>query len=187
MFKVIKKLREQSGLTQSELAQKSGLSLRTIQRLEANNGVPKGHTLMTLSKAFEMTPQKLQDKFSDSVNDKAIDTTNIRLINLSVLSFLGIPFGNIILPFIIWRKHRHSKLVDHIGRRIINVQIIFSAILSILLCLSPFISRQLFSNTPIILYVLLIAYLLNIIIVCNTALKLQRQNYEVLNLPLRFI
>ena len=184
---IIKNIRNEFGFTQAELAEQTGLSLRTIQRLESNNKTPKGHTLTVLSEVFKMTPEALQNQFRAIVKDKASDSTSIRLINLSVLSFLGIPFGNIIFPFMLWRKNRKSKLVDDIGRRIINVQIMFSATLCILLCLSPFIGRQLFSNTPIILYVLFIAYAFNIIIVCITALKLQRNNFNILNLPLRFI
>ncbi|NQY05646.1 MAG: helix-turn-helix transcriptional regulator, partial [Flavobacteriaceae bacterium] len=41
-------LRTQRNLTQEELAEKSGISSRTIQRIEAGT-VPKGHTLKTLA------------------------------------------------------------------------------------------------------------------------------------------
>ncbi|WP_394750807.1 DUF4870 domain-containing protein [Spongiimicrobium salis] len=184
---IIKKIREQSGLTQDGLAKQTGLSLRTIQRLESKNKEPKGHTLNVLSLAFTMEPSALQEQFKHVEQTQKEEATSIRLINLSVLSFLGIPFGNIILPLILWRKNRGSKLVDEMGRRIINFQIIFSSVLSILLCLSPFIGRTLFSNTPIILYVLLIAYAINIIMVCSIALKLQRNNFSFLNIPLRFL
>ncbi|MEM5564998.1 helix-turn-helix domain-containing protein [Psychroserpens sp. AS72] len=184
---LIKKIREKSGYTQFELAKKSGLSLRTIQRLESKNQEPKGYTLTVLSEVFGMEPSALQEKFKNVKQSKASEATSIRLINLSVLSFLGIPFGNIILPFILWRKNRTSKFVDEMGRRIINFQIIFSAVLSILLCISPFIGRYIFSNTSVIFIVLFLAYAVNIIIVCNTAIKLHRNNFNVLNIPLRFI
>ena len=45
---IIKNTREKSGFTQAELAKKTGLSLRTIQRLEASNKEPKGHSLKVL-------------------------------------------------------------------------------------------------------------------------------------------
>ena len=184
---IIKNIREQKGLTQAELANQTGLSLRTIQRLESSNKEPKGHSLSVLSKVFDMESSALQDQFKSIEDTKASETTSIRLINLSVLSFLGIPFGNIILPLILWRRHRQSKFVDEMGRRIVNFQIIFSVMLSILLCLSPFIGRTFFSNTPIILIVLFLAYAVNVIIVCRIAMKLQRHNFDFLNSPLRFI
>jgi transcriptional regulator with XRE-family HTH domain len=48
----IQQLREQNNLTQSELAEQTGLSLRTIQRIEAGN-IPKGSTLQVLA-VFEI-------------------------------------------------------------------------------------------------------------------------------------
>ncbi len=184
---IIKNIRENRGYTQSELAKKTGLSLRTIQRLESKNNEPKGHTLIVLSDAFNIEASALQDQFKNIKYTKEFETTSIRLINLSVLSFLGIPFGNIILPFILWRRNRKSELIDEMGRRIVNFQIMFSVVLSILLCISPFIGRVFFSNAPIILIVLFVAYVINVVIVCNTAIKLQRNNFDFLNSPLRFI
>jgi transcriptional regulator with XRE-family HTH domain len=184
---VIKKIREQLSYTQQELAKKTGLSLRTIQRLESSNKEPKGHTLIVLAEVFKMDTIILQTQYKKIEHSKKDEATSIRLINLSVLSFLGIPFGNIIIPLIIWRKNRQSELVDEIGKRIVNFQILFSTTLSILLVLSPFISRKLFYNTPIFLFVLFAAYVFNIIIVFNIAMKLKRNNYNFLNIPIRLI
>jgi len=184
---IIKNIREKAGYTQDELAKKTRLSLRTIQRLESSNKEPKGHSLTVLSYVFDIEPSCLQDQFINSKQTKKSETTSIRLINLSVLSCLGIPFGNLILPFILWRRNRTSTFVDEIGRRIINVQIIWSVALCVLLSISPFISKIFFPNTPLILIVLFAVYVVNIVIVCNTAMKLQRNNFDVLDLPIRFI
>ena len=51
MKSIVQHLREEKNLTQTELAEKSGLSLRTIQRTEAGN-VPKGYTLKALAFFF---------------------------------------------------------------------------------------------------------------------------------------
>ena len=184
---IIKTIREKFGFTQRELAKKSGLSLRTIQRLESTNKEPKGYTLAVLSNVFNIEPLELQGKFKSIKQTKEDEATSIRLINLSVLSFLGIPFGNIIFPFILWKRNRKSKFVDEMGRRIVNFQIMFSIALSALLCISPFIGRTFFSNAPIILIVLFIAYAFNVVIVCCIAMKLQRNNFDFLNSPLRLI
>jgi len=179
---IIKNIREQLGFTQAELANKSGLSLRTIQRLESSNKEPKGHTLKVLSNVFNMEPKVLQDKFQRIESTKNSEKTSIQLINLSIISFIGIPFGNIIFPLIIWYRNRKSKIVDDIGRRIINFQIIWWIILSLLLAISPFMSRQFFSNTQIILYVLFVGYAFNVVVVVVTAMKLKRNDLDVLNL-----
>lgn len=184
---IIKKTREDMGLTQKSLAQLSGISLRTIQRLESNNNIPKGHTLIELSKAFEMTALEFKNMFVTKEDVDQSDAANIRIINLSVLSFLGIPFGNVILPIILWRKYRNSLFVDDVAKRIINIQIIFSILLALFLCISPFISKTYFPDIPLILYVLLFAYIVNIVIVLKTAIKIGQNDYDVLETSLRFI
>ena len=55
MKSIVQHLREEKNITQTELAEKSGLSLRTIQRIEAGN-VPKGYTLKAL--AFFLKPNQ---------------------------------------------------------------------------------------------------------------------------------
>lgn len=51
-------LREENRLTQKELVEKAGLSLRTIQRIEAGN-IPKGFTLKALAESLNTTPENL--------------------------------------------------------------------------------------------------------------------------------
>lgn len=53
----IQLLREENRLTQKELAEKAGLSLRTIQRIEAGN-IPKGFTLKALAESLNTTDRK---------------------------------------------------------------------------------------------------------------------------------
>jgi transcriptional regulator with XRE-family HTH domain len=184
---IIKNIREQSGYTQATLAKQTGLSLRTIQRLESSNKEPKGHTLKALSSVFDIEPLMLQEKFQSNEDTQNSEKTSIQLLNLSILSFIGIPFGNIIFPFILWRKHRKSKFVDEVGRRIINFQIIWWIIFSMLLCISPYISRKFFSNTQIIFYVLFVGYAFNVVIVFITAMKLRRNDFNFLKIPLRLL
>lgn len=184
---IIKQTREQSGYTQIDLSEKTGLSLRTIQRLEASNKEPKGYTLKMLSDVFNIEPSVFQEKFFSAQQNNASEILSIKFINLSVLTFFVIPFGNIIFPLIMWRKKRQSKLVDKTGRKIINFQIIWSIALSFLLCISSFTKIFLFSYTPLILVVLFAAMAINIIVIGFTAILLQRNNLDFLNLPIKFL
>ena len=45
----LREIRERHNLTQEELSEKSGISVRTIQRIESGTE-PKGHTLKILTK-----------------------------------------------------------------------------------------------------------------------------------------
>lgn len=184
---VIKELRKQYGLTQKDLAQKTGLSLRTIQRVEASNKSLQGHTLQTVSQAFNMEAAVLQHKFVGDQSDVRADKQAIRLINLSALACMCIPFGNLILPFHIWRNCPPSEHIDEIGGRIINFQIIWTAMLCTLLCIAPFVDMTPPSSTPLILYVLFIALAINIVVICATANRIQQDQYDFLNLPIRLL
>ncbi len=54
----IQKLRDTKGWTQEHLARASGLSLRTIQRLEAGKGVSK-ETIMSVGASLEVSPAEI--------------------------------------------------------------------------------------------------------------------------------
>jgi len=183
---IIKQIREKSGLTQIDLSKKTGLSLRTIQRLDISDNVPKGHTLKVLSEVFNLEPLVFQKKIRSIQANNALETLSVKYINLSVLAFLGIPFGNIVLPLLMWGNKRKSKLVDEAGRKIINVQILWSILLCLFLSISPFINVVIASSFPLILMVLFIAVIINIIVVATTAMALQRNNLNFLNPPIRF-
>lgn len=184
---ILKSIREQEGYTQADLATKTGLSLRTIQRLENTNKVPKGYTLNALAEEFNMEPSTLQAKYLTVKRSRDSEITTIKMINLSVLSFLGIPFGNLIFPIIIWRNNRDSQLVDELGRRVVNFQILFTLLLCLLLILLPFTVAKLLPGIPIMLIALLVAYLFNIAVIIRTAIKIQHQDFDFLNFPFRLI
>ena len=184
---ILKSIREQEGYTQADLAAKTGLSLRTIQRLENTNKVPKGYTLNVLAEEFNMEPSTLQAKYLNIKRSRDFEITTIKMINLSVLSFLGIPFGNLIFPIIIWRNNRDSQLVDEVGRRVVNFQILFTLALSLLLILIPFTFAKLLPGIPIILISVLFAYLFNIVVIIRTAIKIQHQDFDFLNFPFHLI
>ncbi|GAA4968091.1 helix-turn-helix domain-containing protein [Algibacter aquimarinus] len=184
---ILKSIREQEGYTQADLSSKTGLSLRTIQRLENTNKVPKGYTLNALAEEFNIEPSTLQAKYINNKRSRDSEIITIKMINLSVLSFLGIPFGNLIIPIIIWRNNRDSQLVDEVGRRIVNFQIIFTLTLSVVLILLPFTLGKLLPGIPIVLIIALCAYLFNIVVIIRTATKIQYQDFDFLNFPFRLI
>lgn len=109
----LKQIREQKNLTQEELSEKSGISVRTIQRIESGIA-PKGHTLKTLSKALEIQENELLSKQPDieneiiveesiaiTENDNATDYSKIKLINMSSILFVVLPPLNILAPLIL--------------------------------------------------------------------------------------
>ncbi|QNH60560.1 helix-turn-helix domain-containing protein [Hymenobacter sediminicola] len=53
-------IRKSKGLSQEVLAEQAGISLRTIQRVEQGDTVPRGHTLLALASALQVPLQELQ-------------------------------------------------------------------------------------------------------------------------------
>lgn len=162
-------LREEKHLTQTELAEKSGLSLRTVQRIEAGN-IPKGFTLKALAKSLGVEPENL-------IFDNTIDPEikRAKLINFSALSSLIIPFGNIIFPSILTYKSKETKARE-LGKSIITVQIIYTFVLGTLMIVSPFIQKALAIKFPLFLVFLVILKALNVFIIFKNGLSLTQKS-----------
>lgn len=65
---VLRRLRVRAGLTQDELAENSGVSERTIRRLETGNRTnPRMTTVQELAKALPLRPEELEQLFRAAV------------------------------------------------------------------------------------------------------------------------
>jgi transcriptional regulator with XRE-family HTH domain len=179
MKTIVQQLREEKNLTQTELAERSGLSLRTIQRIEAGN-IPKGFTLKSLAKTFEIETEKLFYAKEILKIDRA------KLINLSALMGLIIPFGGVIFPLILTNKTSDKKNKE-LGKSIISVQILLSVLLSFLLILSPFIQKGLSLNYPLFLIPLLTIISIKLLIIIINGISLNKNNDLHKNLKINYL
>ena len=144
----LKKIREKQNLTQEELADKSGLSVRTIQRIEAGTE-PKGYTLKTLASSLEVSETDLliQEKPIEEnsmveelvlpiENNPIENLTLIKIINLSSLPFCWFPVANFLPPLLIMLI---SKQKSPITKQIISLQIILAIIAPIIFMIVAFL------------------------------------------------
>lgn len=180
MSNQVKTFREQQHMTQSELAEKSGLSLRTIQRIEAGN-IPKGFTLKAIAKALQTEPEKIVP----SVQEKA-QNNRAKLINFSALAGLIIPFGGVIIPLILTHKTQDTKTKE-IGKDIISIQILLTAVLSLFMIISPFIQH--FSGTRFPLFLIPLISLLGVklFIIIRNGISLNQNNNLYIKLKTNFL
>jgi transcriptional regulator with XRE-family HTH domain len=164
---LIKKYRMQKGMTQEELAERTNLSVRTIQRIE--NGIvdPRAYTLRTIASALEVDYQQFigdDEAALDNVHSNE-SSLWLPLLHLSGLFILLIP------PVIIWIWKRDQ--VEHVreqGVDVINFQ------LSMLMILMPAgILSVLLITIPI---VILVALFSSIVIVVNTIKVMNNQPYQ---------
>lgn len=171
-------LREKNRLTQKELAEKAGLSLRTIQRIEAGN-IPKGFTLKALAESLNTTPENLIEK-----EDKNIERA--KLINSSALFGLIIPFGGIIFPLIFTYKTQ-DVYNKQLGRNIVALQIILSVTMSLFLIASPFLQKGLSVKFPVFLIVLITFLFLKLLAVIINGIALNKNKDLHTNLKFNFL
>lgn len=118
----IKKLRNEKGLTQEELAFKCGVSTRTIQRIESGEVDARNYTLSQIAEALEVT----LDHFSVSIPEmERLKQERIRSNRkwLSLLHFSGL-FALLIPPVIIYilKRDEIPHMKSH-GRDVLNFQL----------------------------------------------------------------
>ncbi|RYJ39634.1 XRE family transcriptional regulator [Flavobacterium anhuiense] len=175
----VKFLREEKNMTQNELAEKSGLSLRTVQRIEAGN-ILKGFTLKTIAEALETLPENL------IIKKENIQIERAKLINLSVLSGLIIPFGSVIFPLILTHKTQDS-INKELGKQIVSLQIVLSLLLSILMIASPFVQNSLTLKFPLFIIPLIAILSLKLIIVILNGISLNQKQDLAIKLKNNFL
>ncbi|MNU19410.1 anaerobic benzoate catabolism transcriptional regulator [compost metagenome] len=174
----IQLLREENRLTQKELAEKAGLSLRTIQRIEAGN-IPKGFTLKALAESLNTTPENLIEKEDNNVE-------RAKLINSSALFGLIIPFGGIIFPLIFTYKTQ-DVYNKQLGRNIVALHIILSVTMSLFLIASPFLQKGLSVKFPVFLIVLITFLFLKLIAIIINGIALNKKGDLHIKLKFNFL
>ena len=120
----VKRLRIQKGMSQEFLAEESGLSLRTIQRIENGESNPTGESLKRIASALNVTPDEIMDW---SIKE---DKKYLTFLNLSALTFLFFPLLGILIPFILWTSKKDKiKNFNRLGRALINFEITWTMLL----------------------------------------------------------
>ena len=172
-------LREKKHLTQEELAEKSGVSVRTIQRIEAGANL-KGHTLKALAEVLDINPSVLS---STAVEESEPNISLIKLINLSCLLFF-IPLGNILFPLLIMHFKKEKNTIT---KQLVSVQIMWSIISLSVFLITPFIQKWFGLNKQIILVVLMAIIISNIYIIIRNTLELDKNKQLRIKLKFSFI
>lgn len=159
--------REKLNLTQKELSEKSGISIRTIQRIESGTE-PKGHTLKVLLNTLDVTKEEFLDiNEPKSEHNKQI----IKLINFSCLLFV-IPFANILLPFFIMKRKKQKKAIT---KQIISIQIIWTLLSIIIIGISPFLVRWFGTSRQLTVILIILSSLINLFIIFRNAVEIERE------------
>ena len=181
----IKELRKQKGISQEFLSEESGLSLRTIQRIENGETNPTGESLKRLSNALNVNPDELIDW---SIKE---DKRYLTFLNLSALTFLLFPLLGILIPFILWTSRKGKiKNINKLGKDLINFEITWT----LLLFFIPFL-WFLFSKIGIlesftlssIFTIIGVMYFINLIFILLNTLRISNGNDIIYNPKFKFL
>ncbi|WP_367913251.1 DUF4870 domain-containing protein [Leadbetterella sp. DM7] len=116
------KKRQERGLTQQELAELSGLTSRTIQRIEKGDVVPYGDTIRKLAKGLDLSVDELKS-VAGEMNENA-QTHILAFYHFAPLLGIVIPFTNVLIPLFLWISYRDKHtLYDFHGRISLNFQL----------------------------------------------------------------
>ena len=112
---IIKTARKSKGLTQQELADEAGVSLRTIQRIERGTEEISGFSLRQICNVLEIP---LEEIIMQNVNQVSIDTNqtgSIRNLYLTSLSFILFPLLGFLIPGLIGitKRNKNEYYIKH--------------------------------------------------------------------------
>ena len=162
----IKELRKKKGLSQEELAESSKVNLRTIQRIESNQSEPRGKTLNLICQVLGVNAEDILDY------GKKENTSYLVFFHLSVLIFLVIPLGNIIIPLILWQT-KEDKIIGlrEIGARLLNFQILWTIVAFLSVGIYALFKIMHYGSFDILYYLFIALYGVNIVLPVVFAIK----------------
>ena len=164
--KRIRDIRKKKALSQEELAESAKVNLRTIQRIENNESEPRGKTLNLICDVLQINTEDILDY------GKQPDKSYLTIFHLSVIVFLAIPVGNIIVPLILWMNKKDKIIgLKEIGANLLNYQIVWSIITFSSITAFAFSKIMHYGYYPILFYVFIGLYALNIILPIIFAIK----------------
>jgi len=175
----IKELRTKQGFSQMDLADETGLNLRTIQRIESGKSTPRGDTLRRLATALKVTPDQIIEW--EEIEDHNV----ITMMKLSQFGYIAFPLLGTIIPLLIWvLKKDKVKNVDHVGKKILNFQITWMLLFGLPFILFfiaefGFFSRKALGGLTIFVTSYICLYIFNgIMIIINTILYIRTRKIK---------
>ena len=176
----LKFIREQQHLTQQELSERSGVSVRTIQRIESGTD-PKGQTLKMLAASLQVREEELLER---TEVPKVSGVTMVKIINFSSLPVTIFPPANIILPLIIMFL---AKRFNPLTRQIVSLQIFWSICAFVIFMLFNFMKNSFGWSNDLTLVMMVVLVLSNVVIILVNAAEIDKKRRLRINLNFSII
>ncbi|MCA5004232.1 helix-turn-helix domain-containing protein [Sphingobacterium bovistauri] len=122
---IIKTARKTKGLTQQDLGDEAGISLRTVQRIEKGTEEISGFSLKQISKVLDIPLENLVMQNVDKISIDTNQIGSIKALYTSSLFFLLMPILGFIAPTIIgFSKQNKSEIYKKHFSRILQFHIL---------------------------------------------------------------
>lgn len=182
-------LRKSKGLTQEELASRTRLTVRTIQRIETGESVPRSFTLKAIAQALDTPFESLLIKESPPVTgdnfstvDRQAATHSLQLINLSSFFYIIIPYVHFLVPVHLLKKNRElPPPMVGLARKLIRQQVywVIATNLAMLLTLAYNLLQRAFFQTNFHIHYLwpfFLMYFVNAVIILVNNRRIHQLN-----------
>ena len=167
---LIKELRLKKGITQEDLAAKTEISVRTIQRIENGDVDPRAYTLQSIAAALDVDFEILANSDPEvNSNERQANSKWLPMLHLSGLFLLILP------PILIWIWKRDE--VNAIRKHAVDV---INFQLSMSLYILPFV---IFFAPPILIVLVVFS---QVVIILNAVRVTSHQAYRY-PLNIRFL
>jgi len=203
--KTLKEFRKIKHLSQQELSDRSGISVRTIQRIEKNLSKGSPYIIKSICKALQIEIDDIElssvlpeNHETHSGNEvESIDATTcennnytrqLKLINTSSMLVLLFPLLNLLIPFILYWKTRKSANNKIVALKILSFQLLWTIFTLLLMLFIPAISQVFFgmheiSGYPLFFWIYLLSVVLNILITIDTGIRLNKSERVLTFIP----
>lgn len=161
--------RHKLGMTQEQLADRAGITVRTVQRIENGQTVPRTYTVHALAEALQVP---FGDFYTTSAPPSDSDAVHfLHILHLSCFSYLVVPWVHAIIPAYILKRHPQlSPETRTIAQRIIRRQLYWTIALQgmMLLTLAFNLLQAVWNPSPFFISYFIPAgamYLLNAVLI----------------------
>lgn len=110
--------RKKQGFIQEELASLAQVTVRTIQRIESGESIPRSFTIKALARALKTNFEELTNETQNEGGENQPELPQLssyrgnekyflQTLCLSCFSYLVIPFVHFLIPIYLLKKHNH--------------------------------------------------------------------------------
>jgi len=156
----ILQLRDERKMSQEELSEASGISVRTIQRIEKGEVTPRPYTTRKLLETLNVSLEEFNSDFHNNSSSTTEENTKLNRFIISNFLIFLLPVVFLIFLFIIWKRGTWSNASNLICKKVLSFQIVWVVLSVAITLLTPFfinlfggqtVIGQLFP-TPVLVY-----------------------------------